>query len=369
MGIVPDDCVVEITTGRDREIACLGQWLREDSGSALVVGNYGSGKSHLLRYLATEALRLRYAVAWVQMEPNEAPLHKPKRIYRSVASSLRYRSPNGSGLLGYRDLLQQSLDSGALRDHPYFRRLRDDAARSDEFRELFWDWIEAAEDPPRPVAWQEDCRGYRYNRFGYVPPLHTHTTTANIYCNLLSALAWSATHVLGLSGLVVFVDEAESLDVSATTRQVEMGANFLAGLMRVAANDRRLLDAPLHSGLKYSRTSLGPTIPFLYREPCGLRLVWALTPTPLLDQIPELRSAFRLNLTTLDEQALSALYTRVREHYCRAYSFDLGEKYGSLTTILEQMLATCEGDTRYWVKAYIEQLDAFRYKMTRNGDG
>lgn len=362
MGIVPDDCVASMTAGRDDEVERLQQWLMQNKGSALLVGDYGSGKSHLLRYLSLQALEQHYAVAWVQMEPNETPLYKPKRIYHDVAESLQYRLPGQTKLLGFRDLVRSSLENGALRDHEYFKHLLDESASDVQYEDMFWEWIEASEDVVRPIDWQEDPWGYRYNRFQYVPPMYGHTTAANIICYLLSGLAWAATHALGLKGVLVCIDEAESIDVSASQTQVDRGRNFLQGLVRVTNDDERMLGSPFHSDLVYSGTGIGPRIPFIYRKECGLRLVFGFTRTPELDRTTELRSAFRVDLESLDRSALATIFGWLRQHYSRAYNLEISD---AVSAPLLDVVLRVMGNTRSFAKACVEILDFFRYRFVK----
>jgi len=357
MGIVPDDCVTSLTVGRDTETEHLKEWLAQGGGSALVVGEYGSGKTHLLRHLSLQALEQHYAVASVQLDPNEAPLYKPKRIYREVALSLRYRQADSCRTLGFRDLLRARSAREALRDHRYFRELGDGYATEPQYEELFWEWIEAREDVLRPVDWLADPYGNRYNRFTYVPAIYSHTTTANVVCYLLSGLAWAATHALGLRGLVILLDEAESMDVGATYSQMARGLNLLRGLIRVSNDDESLLQKPLRSGLVYSGRGIGPQIPFLYRRGCGLRFVFGFTPIPLLDEVVELRSTYRLDLKPLAPESLAVLFDWVCEHYSRAYDYEVSPQ--TRRSLLSTVLARA-GNTRSFAKGCVEILDLQR---------
>lgn len=356
MGVVPDNCVASLTVGRDTEVESLQKWLSQNKGSALLVGDYGSGKSHLLRYLYRQDLEQHYAVAWVQMEPNETPLYKPKRIYHDVATSLQYRLPGHEESLGFRDLVRSGLKNGALVDHKYFKHLDEESASTEPYEDMFWEWIEASENVVRPIDWQEDPWGKRYNRFQHVPPLYDHTTVANIICYLLSGLAWAA-HELGLRGLLVCIDEVESMDVSASRTQIERGRNFLRGLVRVTNDDERLLMSAFHSDLGCSGTGIGPTIPFLYHKECGLRLVFGFTPTTLLDEIAELQSAFRIDLESLDRDALATIFSWVRQHYTRAYNLEISDAE-SAPLFNDLMLAP--GNTRSFAKGCVEILDLLR---------
>ena len=60
-GIPPDGLVREFTVGREDEIEDLSSRLKDNVGTALLLkANYGSGKTHLLRFIREEALENDY---------------------------------------------------------------------------------------------------------------------------------------------------------------------------------------------------------------------------------------------------------------------------------------------------------------------
>jgi len=368
MGIVPDDCIASMTVGRDRELDGLLCWLAGGSGSALVVGEYGSGKSHLLRYLYLRAMQSGYAVALVRLEPNETPLYKPKRVYRDVVLSLEYRSPGADQPRGFRQLVRDALSSGGLGDHRYLRVLQDGYAMEPTYSDLVWEWLEARQNDSRPVDWVSDMAGCRYNRFSYVPPIYDHTTASNIICYLLSGLSW-ASRCLGLRGLLLLFDEAESMSMSASAMQIGRAHNFLTGLVRVTDDDERLLDHPVQSGLTYSGMGIGQEIPFLYRRGCGLRAVFGLTPSPELETVPALSSAYQVNLQPLSQEALETLYGWIQARYGSAYGLQYTDADRKALLELTLLLQDVVGHTRSFTKASIEILDLLRHKRQCAGLG
>jgi bacteriophage exclusion system BrxC/D-like protein len=54
----------------------------------LVVGDYGSGKSHFLYCLRDRAWERNFAVSKVDLSPNESPYNDQRRVYAAVASSI-----------------------------------------------------------------------------------------------------------------------------------------------------------------------------------------------------------------------------------------------------------------------------------------
>lgn len=67
----------------------LGSYLA-DGGAAfkLVVGDYGSGKSHFLYCVRDRAWQRDFAVSKVDLSPKESPYDDQRRVYAAVASSL-----------------------------------------------------------------------------------------------------------------------------------------------------------------------------------------------------------------------------------------------------------------------------------------
>src|SRR3954466_12536184 len=67
----------------------LGSYLA-DGGAVfkLVVGDYGSGKSHFLYCLRDRAWERNFAVSKVDLSPRESPYDDQRRVYAAVASSI-----------------------------------------------------------------------------------------------------------------------------------------------------------------------------------------------------------------------------------------------------------------------------------------
>src|SRR5215210_6765663 len=67
----------------------LGSYLA-DGGAVfkLVVGDYGSGKSHFLYCIRDRAWQRDFAVSKVDLSPKESPYDDQRRVYAAVASAL-----------------------------------------------------------------------------------------------------------------------------------------------------------------------------------------------------------------------------------------------------------------------------------------
>lgn len=63
----------------------------------LVVGDYGSGKSHFLYCVRDRAWERGFAVCKVDLSPKESPYDDQKRVYAAVASSILWREADAFG--------------------------------------------------------------------------------------------------------------------------------------------------------------------------------------------------------------------------------------------------------------------------------
>lgn len=345
LGIVPHDCVEDFTFGRQDETIQLMNWLSSaDDSTLLLVGEYGTGKTHLLHYAYGRALQQGFAVAYVEMDPNEAPFHKPKRIYSRLVRTFRYRSKENQQVKCFRDFLKEALVRDAFKDHEYFKHL----TGCDE--EMFWEWIEGSEAIPRPAEKIDDVWAIL---FDYLPGMYDYATTANIYCYLLSALGWAAKEVLRLKGLLLIFDEAETVGMSYGY-QADKGLNFLRALISTAKGETILLGEPSKSQFVYCK--LTAHIPFLYRQPSGLKLLFAFTPI-YASWISELKAARRIELQHLTDTTLKEVFEHICLLYDSAYKF---LEHDLTIDMIFRRVTTRGGRTRMFVKSSVEALDLVR---------
>lgn len=357
LGVTPVDEVPRLTFGRQAEISKIEGWLNESAaGTLLAAGDYGSGKTHLLRWAYAYGLENGWAVALVDVDPYEAPFHKPKRLYRYIVSSLRYRDPDTGRVDRFRKLLEKSLARKPMHDHCYFKNAEPTSSES------IWLWLQGFESI-RPYEFVAEGGGYfGFNRYRFVKPMYDYTTAANIYCYLLSGLSWASTNI-GLKGLIICFDEAESVDSWNYSYQLDRGLNFLAALQLTAANSKALVGHPRFSQLNYCRKPGVDDIPFIYRIPTALKLFFALTPPSLRDleqRLGDFRNLDRVSVQPLDRSVFEPLFRMVTDIYSKAYGWSPD---GRLRDLLESALSKLGRDevsTRRLVKAQVEALDLLR---------
>ena len=402
LGIVPHDCVSDFIFGRAEEIRHFTDWLHSpDSSSLVVAGEYGSGKTHFLHHIYGCALQEGFAVALVEMDANESPFHRPKQVYRRFVQDLQFCEPERGfpKISGFRAFIQEAVARGALEDHTYFKCLIDRG-----IDETLWEWIEARDVSLRPPSVYQQTQlniGQgnintternlqrleemlrEVQRFVHgggsgapglrapeahlnLPGLYPYYKAANIYCYLLSALGWAAKVILGLKGLLLIFDEAETVDSYDNLYQADKSQNFLRALVRTADSDHRLLGSPTETGLDYCQVGIGRSIPFLYKQPSGLKLLFAFTPIEteksgtLSTVFAELEPSFRIDLEPLAEASQQTLFEHVYVRYKRVYDDFKAELSANTLDAIFRRLIRVSGPIRMFVKATVETLDLIR---------
>lgn len=97
-GRAPKEGIEFLSVGADDTIACIESALRKASRSASkplwLIGNYGDGKSHTLRLLATIAERERFGWVYITHDAREnVGLHKPAWMLRRILRGIKWSYP------------------------------------------------------------------------------------------------------------------------------------------------------------------------------------------------------------------------------------------------------------------------------------
>jgi hypothetical protein len=346
LGIVPP-IVKDFIFGRDSEIAEIKQWLSQDNeNTILLYGNYGTGKSHMIQYIKNIGVDMGYVVSNCVLDPTETPLCKPKSVYRSIVMNITYSKENKS----FRDLIREIVSYGESNFDNYFI---DMIFHSPLTSETFWRWIEG-DDISKTFS-------------GY-PTLSPWTTSANIYCNLLSAYGYFIRKKLGLKGLLLLFDEAESINIGYyTSYEYYRGINFFKGLKMMASNTRILLD----EGKSYSTPVTGyksdliydarTRLPYLYRIPTGVKMLFAFTPTESIMRFcSELGFTRDLFLEPLNVKTREEVVKAIQRLYLSAYiNFFVSDS--DLSFIQRKVIRVSGEEIRSLVKSTIEAMDLKRH--------
>lgn len=316
----------------------------------------------------------------MELDPQETPFHKPKRIYRHLVKNFRYQTQEGR-INRFRDFVKEVVDRGGFTDNIYFSYVKKFERNSPHLQDKIWNWIEAAEAKevkPLPAGYWED---FHFQNF---PGLYDYSTAANVYCYLLSSLGWAAHSILGLRGLLLVFDEAEIVDMGNTSYQDSKGKNFLKALIRVSENDLRLTLNPRFSKLDYCHMGKGYEPPFIYKIPTSLKVLFAFSSmewnyninrviievvdnkgetierTP--DKEPkdeELDSVRRIDIKPLTEDAQKDIIDTLCLIYDQAYDF-LRDPNILARRIFDHN-GKKEHRTRLFVKSVVEALDLLRF--------
>lgn len=354
LGIVPINSIDQWTVGRNPEIKALKDFLHDHSeGAALVEGAYGAGKSHLLQFLANEAAGMGFAVAMAGFDPSEASAAFPKKAYRHLVqgfhANLDGRTLDFRGF--WREVASRPAWREVLKDHWLFGRFLPRLEAGGDLPDQDWEFLEA--------------RGS--GRIGRKKTLYDYSTCANIYCNILSAAGRAASEVLGMTGLLILLDEAETAGNVMYRYQAQRGMNFFRGLVMTSNDDDVLLD----EGLARADTMVGERSGLIYSAhhpvryttgiPTSLKVAFALTPGTLQDEFSRARETItRVQVDVLTMTQLRDLFRKICATYTRTYGVRLDN---ARKDRLFRLLYTADRiqSTRTFIKAVIEALDYVRF--------
>ena len=351
LGIVPYDAIEAWTQGRSKELIDIREWLNDlGQGTLVIEGPYGSGKTHLLHHLYANAMKSGYAVSLIDLDPSEATAAFPKRAYRQIVRNLKVLIEGEQlGFRGVMHAIAENLDNNPVSDHPYFGAIIDEL-RKGELKENTWAWIEG----------REAVKG----EYG---SLWDFTTVANIYCHMLSCLGWLMVKVLDLDGFLILFDEVETSKSVSYRYQLTRGLNFFRGLSMVANDDPVLLEEKViknetkkgeETGLVYSGHF---PIPYLYRIPSYLKVVFAITPAVLTSEFRRWRSTVPLlELDSLGVDELRRLFDAFVIHYQKVYDIyiDPTDRRQYFRILLDRCYYT---STRMFIKSMVELMDFIRF--------
>lgn len=124
-GIPPEGFVRHFTVGRKNEITDLRQRLNTHNGTVLLLkANYGSGKTHLLKFIREEALEQNYVVSSVTLDANSGVrFNRMDQIVGAVCRNIEIPGKTGErGLSPLMDFLTVSINKGIV-DSSFFQSL------------------------------------------------------------------------------------------------------------------------------------------------------------------------------------------------------------------------------------------------------
>ncbi len=363
LGVVPSFAINDFTFGRKKELEEIERTFESfprKGGEVLAIeGEYGSGKTHLLDYIFTWALGQGYAVGRAELDRFDVTPYRPKHIYRELMRTLRFTLWNKE--LSFPEILREAKEVNLPTSHLYLSK-------------ALW-LLSQDEDPPALWSWiggEEVGREYLdYLKYWKLPVLLDHTPAVDVYCYLLSGLGYLI-KALGGKGLVLIIDEAETLFHLWWTPYQRIGLYLFKGLVGTALNlpqltqvekGKRQRDVSLSVGWVdsqgYIHSGIRP-LPYLYHPPSHIFLILALTPSGS-SYYEELRAIIPpqrlLSLSPLSSSDYFQMAERLIELYSHAFpSFQPG---GEVKSILTRNLR--EKRVRMFIREAVERMDHIRY--------
>ncbi|GAB4367742.1 MAG: hypothetical protein Kow00121_06300 [Elainellaceae cyanobacterium] len=116
LGIPPEGHVRYFTVGRLKEINTLTTTLQQPSSTALLLkANYGSGKSHLLKFIRETALKEGYAVSSVTLDAKSAVrFNRMDQIFGAVCRGLEVPGVKQKGIASLLDWISSQSKKGQV---------------------------------------------------------------------------------------------------------------------------------------------------------------------------------------------------------------------------------------------------------------
>lgn len=256
LGVAPPDCgqLVDLTI-RSKELKKkVSSWFTEapDKGLCKVAfGYYGSGKSHLLKFVRCMALQAGWAVAYLEFDPKSADPAKPHLVYLNLMSALEFPSREdgrqAEGFLGFVKEVRDHWAKKDIRNNPVFRGNPWFAGAfeilmkyphmpdvMDEYRDACF-WLAGNHNSFQTVNALAKAKGLKIK----VPRMPVTKEASDIYVNHLVVVN-TLCKLVGYKGLVIILDEAEHVRGYNVRRRER--ANSLFDLLARSAHVPDLTD-------------------------------------------------------------------------------------------------------------------------------
>lgn len=338
-GVVPQNRINELTVGLAKERSHIRNSLLEverSGGDAItVVGEYGSGKSHLFEWTAKEALKQNFVVAKISLDIFDVPPNKPHRIYNALIRSLRYPDRTDGGSLA--PLFDHFLDDAE------YKRLTEkmtimnkDCILLDAFKSYAKNFRRAdAQSASVVLDWISCEKLYatqvRSATQGAFKRMSVSMRAADQYCYLLGGIAWMARQAK-YAGLTILLDEAEHYSLLSKTHKT-CADSFFKGMMLVALGDRQSKIASCRKDHSLSPDCVlkhgAIHYPYQFADDCALLFMFAVTPsTSALDYPSWIDESKTIHLDNrLSEGEIETLLAQIYVFHRQAYDYDRKEAY------------------------------------------
>lgn len=362
LGVVPYYGVEGFTFGRRREIRRVKEefenFKRKGGNIFLIEGGYGTGKTHLIDYISLYALKNRFAISRIELDPFDVAPYKPRRVYREIVRNLSFIRDGTT--YDFKGLLKLSRGIKLPKPHLFFSKAID-LLKRDENEALLWDWIEGEEIPREYLNFWHKWK---------LPVILNHRSAVDIISYLLSGLGYIVKKA-GVNGLVLLIDEGETLFHLYSKITGEFGFSLYKGLVHTTLGDKRLLkfklkrftdlgigvldeDGFVHSGVRAT--------PYLYKTPSGIFLILSITPTFSLyyEKVSSLfPSRKRISLGNLEREEYEKMFDKIIKIYAKAYKTEFASD--KIERIKKRVMPNYRKGLRPFLKSTIEELDILRH--------
>jgi hypothetical protein len=383
LGVVPTSHLDTYTVGRDVELVVVLKDLESavrDGGFRVVLGDYGTGKTHFLEMAELLALESGFLATRATLDSREVVPNRPRRIFHQLARGIRYPDDPTIESRGLKPLLEKAAKDGKIvrqwssRNspdyHPYigpalfYMAVVSEMDEGEELKERLIDWIEGSEVASNLDLEKElrQLTGARTRLYA----LKDFRTVTHLYTLILGGIAELARQV-GYRGLAVMVDEAEFYSV--LRGQDRTFADILFRTFAAASLPRSVLRFD-PDDLPRGGQAIHQSFSFRYKETQPFYCVFALTHDPegkavLESSIPGNRFMELMPFTTEDYITLSS---RVLSLYGLAQAeFEPGRE---LAKVMAKVIEPCHlsgliENPRQALKFITEVVDITRHRPGR----
>ena len=293
LGVVPTSHLDTYTVARDVELYVVLKDLESatrDGGFRVVLGDYGTGKTHFLEMAELLALELGFLATRATLDSREVLPNRPRRIFHQLARGIRYPDDPDIEPRGLKPLLEKGAQDVKLirrwsnRNspdyHPYigpalfYMAVLPEIENNGNLEERLLDWIEGSEVASN-VELEKQLRQMTAARTRLYA-LRDFRTVTHLYTLILGGIAELARQI-GYKGLAVMVDEAEFYSVLRGHDRTF--ADILFRTFAAAALPRSMLrfDPEL---LPKGGQAIHRRFSYRYKETQPLYCVFALTHDP-----------------------------------------------------------------------------------------
>lgn len=326
----------------------------------LVAGDFGSGKSHLLEYLAGIAFHQNFICSKIVIS-KETPVFDPVRLYRSAAESSVLFGRRGNAMTEVITSLAGKLDTREF--EALYQWAHEDAGISLVFGAILNLFRRLSNDPELRNRIIQFLNGDRINiseirrllricgdqaryRFDKIPSQELALQKFRFVSRLIGAA--------GFSGWVLLFDEVELVARYTLRQRAKAYAEIARWLGKLKESDMTGISSVLAITEDYARAVLEEKDD-LEKAPGKLRASGKLPDQQLAGPAEKGISALRNELMLLrrpDRDAVNETYQKVRELYTQAYGWE-----PSLSSVPDQSVST---RMRQHIRGWITHWDLSR---------